>query len=231
MLYTVGDLFDVGQTVHGLLFDGVEFPWEPLSRLPVHIATHLKPGQYHRTVGSAFISSDVFIGEGTVVEHGAMITGPAIIGRNCQIRHNAYIRENVVIGDDCVIGNGCEIRDSILLNGVQVSHQNYIGHSILGHRAHLGAGAIVSNYKLNGETVWIEMDGRCIDTGLRKLGALIGDFAEIGCNAVLNPGSILGRRALIYPTVSWRGVLPANMIAKDRSPQDVVIRRVRGPIG
>ncbi len=232
MLYTVADLFDVGQTAHAALFADCAYPWEPLGRLAAYIRENLRAGeQHHRLVGRAFIGEEVQIGEGTVVEEGAMIQGPAIIGRNCQIRHNAYIRGNVVIGDDCVVGNACELKHAILLNGAQVPHFNYVGDSIIGHRAHLGAGAVLSNLKLATETVWIEMDGRCIDTGMRKLGALVGDQAEIGCNAVLNPGSIIGRSALVYPNVCWRGILPDNMIAKNRAPTDVSVLRPRGPVG
>ncbi len=230
MLYTPADLFDLSQTEHAALFEGVEFPWDVLKRLKGYLAKNLHPAQYHRTDGTAYVGVDVFIGEGTVVEHGAMIVGPAIIGRNCRIRHNAYIREHVIIGDDCVVGNSCELKHSLLFNGSQVPHFNYVGDSILGHKAHLGAGCVLSNLKLNGENIWVEMDGRCIDSGLRKFGALIGDHAEIGCNSVLNPGSIIGRRALVYPNTSWRGILPDNMIAKTRTTQEVTVRRIRGEV-
>lgn len=230
MLYTPQDLFDLNETEHQALFEGVEFPWDVLRRLEEYVAKNARPVQRHRCVGHAHIADDVSIGEGTIVEHGAMIMGPAIIGKNCQIRHNAYIRENVVIGDNCVVGNSCELKNTLLFNGAQVPHFNYVGDSVLGAGAHLGAGAVISNLKLNGETIWLEMDGRCIDTGLRKFGALVGDHADIGCNAVLNPGSIIGRRALVYPGVAWRGILPDNMIAKNRAPQDVTVRRPRGPV-
>ncbi len=230
MIYTTADLFDLEQTEHRDVFVGLEFPWEVLDRLATYLAATLRPAQHHRVVGTAYVGGSVFIGEGTVVEHGAMIVGPAIIGRNCRIRHNAYIRENVLVGDGCTVGNACEIKNALLFNGAEVPHFNYVGDSVLGYRAHLGAGAAISNLKLSRDSVWVEMDGRCIDTGLRKFGALIGDGAEVGCNAVLNPGSIIGRGALVYPGVSWRGILPANMIAKNRSPQDVAVRRPRGPI-
>ena len=230
MLYSTGDLFDLGQTAHGDLFVGIEFPWEALGRIATYLAARLRPAQLHRVVGSAYVSDDVCIGEGTVVEHGAMIVGPAIIGRNCRIRHNAYIRDGVIIGDDCTVGHSCEVKNSLLFNGAEVAHLNYVGDSILGHKAHLGAGAVVSNLKLSRDNVWVEMDGRCIDTGLRMFGALVGDGTEVGCNVVLNPGSILGRGARIYPGVAWRGILPAHMIAKNRSPQEVVVARPRGPI-
>jgi NDP-sugar pyrophosphorylase family protein len=164
----------------------------------------------------------VIVGEGTVVEPGAMIKGPAIIGKNCQIRHNAYIRENVIVGDDCVVGNSSELKNSILFNHVQTPHYNYVGDSILGFKAHLGAGVKISNIKLLPGNVLVELDGAPTDTGLRKFGALLGDGAEVGCNAVLNPGSILGRNTTVYPNVFWRGILPLNSIAKNKAEIEVV---------
>jgi NDP-sugar pyrophosphorylase family protein len=161
------------------------------------------------------------------VEDGVMIKGPAIIGRNCQIRHNAYIREDVIIGDNCVVGNSSELKTAFLFNNAQAPHFNYVGDSILGHKAHLGAGVILSNYKLVTGTVTVEMDGQPFDTGLRKFGALLGDAVEVGCNSVLNPGTILGRNSVIYPNVSWRGILPPNMIVKHKADVEVVGRRPR----
>ncbi len=221
------DLFDLTQTEHAGLFDGCEFAWDALKRLKDHLLRHLRPGLRNRCEGVAWIGEQVSIGEGTVVEDGAMIQGPAIIGRNCRIRHNAYIRDNVIVGDDCVVGNACELKTAVLFNGAQVPHFNYVGDSILGYKAHLGAGVKISNLKVVTGNVTVEVDGKPFDTGLRKLGALVGDHAEVGCNAVLNPGSIVGRGALIYPNVSWRGILPANMIAKNRAPVEVVTKRPR----
>jgi NDP-sugar pyrophosphorylase family protein len=159
-----------------------------------------------------------------------MILGPTIIGKNCQIRHNAYVRPYSVIGDGCVIGNACEIKHSLIFNHCKVPHFNYIGDSILGVHVHMGAGVKISNLKLTPGTVLIDevdQSGIPIDTGLRKFGALIGDRAEIGCNAVLNPGSILGRGSIVYPNVSWRGVLPEHMMAKNKAPLDIVMSRPR----
>jgi NDP-sugar pyrophosphorylase family protein len=227
-MFKPADLFDLSQTEHAGVFDGCAFAWDALKRIKDYLAANLKPGLHNRCEGEAFIGKDVFIGEGTVVEDGAMIKGPAIIGRNCEIRHNAYIRDHVIIGDGCVVGNACELKNALLFNNCQVPHFNYVGDSILGHHAHLGAGAILSNFKSLPGNVTVEVEGRPFDTGLRKFGALVGDHAEIGCNAVLNPGSIIGRRAVIYPATNWRGILPANMIVKNRAPQEVVVRRVRG---
>jgi NDP-sugar pyrophosphorylase family protein len=226
-MFKAVDLFDLGQTEHAALFEGCEFAWEPLKKISAYLEANLHPGLKNRCEGEAFIGEKVFIGEGTVVEDGAMIKGPAIIGRNCEIRHNAYLRENVIIGDGCVIGNSSEVKNSILFNHAVAPHFNYIGDSILGYKAHLGAGVKISNFKLVPGNIMVEWEGKPLDTGLRKFGALIGDLGEIGCNAVLNPGSIIGRNSVIYPNTNWRGILPANMIVKNKAAQDVIVRRVR----
>src|ERR1017187_8039103 len=229
-MFKPADLFDLKQTDHAAIFDGCKFAWDALRKIESYIAANLKPelrNPARRDDGRAYIGEKVFIGEGTVVEDGAMIKGPAIIGKNCQIRHNAYIRENVIIGDACVVGNSSELKNALLFNGAQVPHYNYIGDSILGHRSHLGAGVKISNVKLLPGNIFVEIDGAPFDTGLRKFGALLGDGAEVGCNAVLNPGSILGRGAVIYPNVFWRGILPANTIAKNKAEIEVVVKRPR----
>ena len=223
-MFKPADLFDLSQTEHAALFEGCEFAWDALKRLKEYLNANLRPALHNRCDGVAFIGKDVFIGEGTVVEDGAMIKGPAIIGRNCQIRHNAYIREQVIVGDDCVVGNSCELKSAVLFNGCQVPHFNYVGDSILGHKAHLGAGVVLSNVKSLKGNVTVAHDGQKLDTGLRKFGALLGDGAEIGCNAVLNPGSIIGRNAVVYPLTNWRGVLASNSIAKNRGSVEVAER-------
>ena len=227
MLFTAESLFDLAQTEHAALFDGCTYAWEALKKIEPYLAKVTKQTPPPRFPG-ATIGDRVIIAEGTVVEPGAMIKGPAIIGKNCQIRHNAYIRENVLIGDGCVVGNASELKNALLFNGAQVPHYNYVGDSILGHKAHLGAGVKISNIKLFPGNIEVEVDGVPLDTGLRKFGALLGDGAEAGCNAVLNPGSILGRGAVVYPNVFWRGFLPANMIAKNKSEIEVVVKRPRG---
>ena len=226
-MFKPSDLFDLGQTEHAGLFKGCEYAWEALKRLKDYLTANLRPALHNRCEGTAYIGEQVFIGEGTVLEDGVMIKGPAIIGRHCQIRHNAYLRENVLVGDNCVVGNSCELKNVLLLNNCQVPHFNYVGDSVLGHQTHLGAGVKISNVKLDRTNVAVEMDGRPFDTGLRKFGALVGDGSDIGCNAVLNPGSILGRGAIIYPNVNWRGILPANMIAKNKAAVEMVARRPR----
>jgi len=221
------DLFDLSQTEHAVLFDGCEFAWEALKQIRDYLQTHLRPGLRNRCDGVAFIDGSVFIGEGTVVEDGAMIKGPTIIGRNCQIRHNAYIRGDVIVGDHCVLGNSSEFKNAVLFNHCQVPHFNYVGDSILGFKAHLGAGVKISNFKLDGTHIRVEIEGQRVDTGLRKFGALLGDRTDVGCNAVLNPGSIIGRGSVIYPNVNWRGVLPPNTIAKNKAAVEVTEQRPR----
>lgn len=219
------ELFDLGQTAHAAIFDGCEFAWEALKKIESYIAANLKPELRNKCEGVAYIGDNVFIGEGTIVEDGVMIKGPAIIGRNCHIRHNAYLRENVILGDGCVVGNSTEIKNSLFFNNAGAPHFNYIGDSILGHKAHLGAGVKISNIKLFSGNIAVKMDGKKVDTGLRKFGALLGDGAEIGCNAVLNPGSIVGPGAVIYPNVFWRGVLAAKSVAKNKAEVETVLKK------
>lgn len=226
-MYKPSDLFDLKQTEHASLFDGCTYAWEALKKIAPYLRDHLKPELRNRCEGKAYIGNQVYIGEGTVVEDGVMIKGPAIIGRNCQIRHNAYLREDVIIGDNCVVGNSCELKNVMLFNNCQVPHFNYVGDSILGYKAHLGAGVKISNVKLVHGNIFIEVNGTPFDTGLRKFGALIGDQVDVGCNSVLNPGTIIGRNSVIYPNVSWRSILPANMIVKNKAEIEVVPRRLR----
>jgi NDP-sugar pyrophosphorylase family protein len=223
------DLFDLKETEHAAIFEGCEYAWEVLAKIKAYVAARAQSGAPKRFEGGV-IGNQVIIGEGTIIEDGAMIKGPAIIGRNCQIRHNAYIREDVIVGDGCVVGNACELKNAMLFNGCQVPHFNYVGDSILGHKAHLGAGVILSNVKSLPGNVTVEWNGERLDTGLRKFGALLADKAEVGCNAVLNPGSIIGRASVVYPTVNWRGVLAANSIAKHAAPPQVVTRRPKDAV-
>lgn len=226
-MYRAEDLFDLTQTEHAQLFEGCDFAWDALKKLKQYLKTNLRPGLNHTADGESYIGPNVYIGEGTVIEAGVMIKGPAIIGRNCQIRHNAYLREDVIVGDNCVVGNACELKTTILFNNAQVPHFSYVGDSILGYKAHLGAGVKISNVKLVPGNVTVEKDGIPFDTGLRKFGVLLGDNTDIGCNSVLNPGSIIGRGSVIYPNICWRGILPDNMIVKNRAKQDIVVRRPR----
>jgi len=147
------------------------------------------------------------------------ITGPVYIAEDCEIRPGAFIRGNVIAGKNCVLGNSCEFKNCLLLDGVQVPHFSYVGDSVLGNRAHLGAGVICSNLRLDQADVPVRLpDGTRMSSGLRKLGALVGDAAEVGCNSVLNPGSILGKRSVVMPNTSFRETLQANTIAYTKSP-------------
>lgn len=221
------DLFDLTQTEHAALFDGCEFAWDALKKLKAFIEARAKDAPPHAYGSHVFIGQHVLIGEGTVIEDGAMIKGPAIIGRNCEIRHGAYIRDHVVVGDGCVIGNSSELKHSFLFNGCQVPHFNYVGDSILGHKAHLGAGVICSNLKSLPGNVTVEVNGQPHDTGLRKFGAMLGDKADIGCNSVLNPGTVIGRGTVMYPLTNWRGVAGPNRIVKNKAAVEVVERRAK----
>lgn len=219
-MFAPDSLFDLTQTRHAALLEGCANAWEALLRLADYLADQLEPGVQGDISPQAIIGDQVQIGKGTVVEPGAMITGPAIIGAGCLIRHNAYLRENVIVGDSSLVGNACELKHCLLFCHCEVPHFNYVGDSILGHRAHLGAGVVLSNVKITAGNVRVNDT----DTGLEKFGALIGDRAEIGCNSVLNPGSIIGRDSLLYPNTNWRGVLAAGNIVKSRLGMDVVER-------
>tara|TARA_B100000676_G_C17978343_1_gene787454 strand:- start:24 stop:707 length:684 start_codon:yes stop_codon:yes gene_type:complete len=223
-MYTAVDLFDLSQTEHAAVFADDAPAWEALPRIAGYLESELQPAVHATVSTQAFIGKNVFLGDDTVVEPGAYIEGPAIIGRNCQIRHGAYIRANVIVGDDCVVGNSCELKNALLFNYCQVPHFNYVGDSILGHHAHLGAGVVLSNLKSIPGNIIVGQAEDAVDTGLRKFGALVGDRAELGCNSVLNPGSIIGRDSVVYPNTNWRGVLPANHIVKNRAQQEVVER-------
>jgi NDP-sugar pyrophosphorylase family protein len=225
-MFKPGDLFDLRQTEHAALFDGCEFAWDALKRLKGYIDARVRPGAKRPEFPGVILGPLVLIGEGTVIEPGVMIKGPAIIGRNCEIRHNAYLREHVILGDDCVAGNACEFKHSLLFNHCAVPHFSYVGDSIFGFKAHLGAGVKISNVKLMPGNVAVTEAGRTLDTGLRKFGALLGDHAEIGCNSVLNPGSVIGRNSVVYPCTNWRGVLAENSIVKNKALQEVSTRRI-----
>lgn len=206
---------DLNHTEHRVLFDSGPFVWDALGQISSYLKFRLKPAILGTPIGKPFISNAVFIGPGTVIEPGAVIKGPAWIGANCEIRSGCYIRENVIVGDDCVLGNSCEFKNSLIFNGAQIPHFNYVGDSILGHGAHLGAGVILSNVRLDRKEVLIPLpEGGFQPSGLRKFGAVIGDHAEIGCNSVINPGSLIGPHSLLYPGTQWRGILPPQSTVK-----------------
>lgn len=219
------DYLDLHHTEHRVIFEQVTHAWEILPKIKEYLEERLKPVNLGRLVGKSFIGKNVFIGKGTVIEEGAMIKGPAWIGENCELRKGCYLRENVIIGNDVVIGNSSEIKNAFIFNEAQIPHFNYVGDSILGFRAHLGAGAILSNVRLDHEEIVIRIGLKKFPTGLKKFGAILGDRAEIGCNAVLSPGSIIGRDGIIYPGTSWRGILPEKSIGKTVEKLHIVRRR------
>jgi len=188
-----------------------------LGAAPITPARVIPPG--------VMIEGAVHLHPSVVLPHTATLIGPLWIGAGTEIRPGAYVRGNVIVGEGCVLGNACEFKNCLLLDGVQVPHFSYVGDSILGNRAHLGAGVILSNLRLDRKPIILHAEGRLHETGLRKLGAILGDDAEVGCNAVLNPGSLLGKRALVMPTVAFSGYLPANTIAKVRSSVTLLPRR------
>ena len=211
MAMTVESLFGSAVLEAFPVFDGLRYPWEALSKLKAFILEYSGqlPDDYER------IAEFVWVGKGTVIEKSVLIKGPAIIGRDCELRHSAFIRENVLIGDHAVVGNSTEIKNSILMTGAQAPHFNYVGDSILGYKAHIGAGVILSNLKSTAGTVRVKYNNETIETGLRKFGAILGDNAEVGCNSVLNPGTVIGKNSIVYPLSSVRGVIPENSIYKN----------------
>jgi NDP-sugar pyrophosphorylase family protein len=192
------------------IFEGVRYPWEVLPRLKDFILSYAArlSDDYER------IAEFVWVGKGTVIAGSAEIKGPAIIGRDCEIRHSAFLRENVLIGDNAVVGNSTEIKNSILLGRAQAPHFNYVGDSVLGYKAHIGAGVILSNLKNTDGTVKVKDQNETIDSALRKFGAILGNNVNVGCNCVLNPGTVIGQNSIVYPLCSVRGCIPENRIYK-----------------
>lgn len=211
MSITVKSLFESSALEAFSIFDGVTYPWDVLSKLKAFLL------EYAQTLSSEYEQVDefVWVGKGTHIEKSVLIKGPAIIGRDCELRHSAYIRENVLIGNNVVIGNSTEVKNSIIFDNAQAPHFNYVGDSIMGYKAHIGAGVILSNLKSTGGTVSVKYNDEHIETGLRKFGAILGDHAEVGCNSVLNPGTVIGKNSVVYPLSSVRGYIPENSIYKD----------------
>ena len=224
--------FELDGFEHAALFEGLESVWQALGgRLKDYIATHAR-AQVHGTVmDGAWIDPEapVFIGEGTVVEPGAMIKGPAIIGRNTQVRQGAYVRGNVLVGDGCVVGHTTEIKGSVMLDGAQAGHFAYIGDTLVGNRVNFGAGTKCANLKVLPGPVIVKAPSGPIDTGLRKFGAVLGDDTQTGCNSVTSPGTVLGKRCVIYPCASIGGVFAADTIIKHHPALELAKRTRKAP--
>lgn len=204
-------LFDLNQTKAAALLMGVQYPWQVLPQISAFL---LALGPTLPVDEFEQIAENIWIARTAKIAANASISGPTIIGHETEVRHCAFIRGSVLIGNQCVVGNSTELKNVILMNQVQVPHYNYVGDSILGFKAHMGAGSITSNVKSDKSLVSVQYNGQRIDTGLKKLGAILGDNVEIGCNSVLNPGSIVGRNSQVYPLSSVRGVVPAQSIYK-----------------
>jgi len=224
-MFAPENYLDLTHTEHRMLFENAANVWDALKQISSYLKFRLQPAVHARVVGKPYISNAVFIGQGTVVEQGAMVKGPAWIGENCEIRNGCYIRENVIVGNGAVLGNSCEFKNSIIFDEAQIPHFNYVGDSIVGYKSHLGAGVILSNVKLDHSEITVAGKNGFIPTGLKKFGAIVGDGAEIGCNSVLSPGSLIGRRTIVYPGTQWKGVAPENSIVKFRQELDVIPRR------
>ncbi len=208
---TVDALYTLSETIAKDLFDGVRYPWEVLPKI----------GDFIRTLGATLpqdryeqVQEDVWIAKSANVFASAYIKGPAIIGENAEVRQCAFIRGNAIVGEGAVVGNSTELKNVILFNKVQVPHYNYVGDSILGYKAHMGAGSITSNVKSDKKLVVVKGPDENIETGLKKFGAMLGDEVEVGCGSILNPGSVVGKQTNIYPLSSVRGYVPAGSIYK-----------------
>lgn len=212
----VEQFFNLAEVPFPELFETTEYVWEALAKRNEYIRDNIRPNIEWIERDGITIEGEVSIGPGVVIEPGAYIKGPTIIGSNCEIRHGAYIRGNVIIGNHCVIGHTTEVIRSIILNHVRADHFTYIGDSILGNNCHLGAGVVLANIKMrmNPSSVKIRIDANSYDTGMRKLGGILGDNTEIGCNSTANPGTILGKGVTVYPGIILRGYYPSGVIVK-----------------
>ncbi|MBR1591853.1 MAG: UDP-N-acetylglucosamine pyrophosphorylase [Ruminococcus sp.] len=207
----ITQLFDLTHTIASDYLSRFTYPWEALKgigEMIIAVGKTLSIDEYDSP------SENVWIHKTAKVFPSAYIGAPCIIGENTEVRHCAFIRGSALIGKDCVIGNSAELKNVIIFDNVQTPHYNYVGDSILGYKSHMGAGSITSNVKSDKTNVVIKSDGGEIVTGIKKIGAMLGDYVEVGCNSVLNPGTIVGRNSSIYPTSCVRGVVPENSIYK-----------------
>ena len=207
----ISNLYDLTKTIAADIFEGKEYPWEVLPEIGsfiVKLGESLDPEKYEKR------GENIWVAKSARVFESAYLNGPLIIDEGAEVRHCAFVRGNAIVGKNCVVGNSTELKNVIRFDNVQVPHYNYVGDSILGYKSHMGAGSITSNVKSD-KTLVVVKDGEDhIETGLKKFGAMLGDFVEVGCNSVLNPGSVIGRHTNIYPTSCVRGVIHENCIFK-----------------
>ena len=209
----ITELFDLTKTMASDYLDSFTYPFEALkgiSELIMRIGESLDTDVYEKR------GEDVWVAKSAKVAPTAFLGGPCIIGEHTEVRHCAFIRGSALVGNGCVVGNSVELKNVIIFDDVQVPHYNYVGDSILGYQSHMGAGSITSNVKADKTNVVIKLETDSIETGLKKVGAFLGDYAEIGCNSVLNPGTVIGRHSNVYPLSMVRGVVPANSIYKKK---------------
>lgn len=214
------ELFDLSHSLAAPLLSRFEYPWQALPHIKdfiLELGKTLPAEDYDNSKEGVWIAKTARIAPSAVVE------APCIIGKNTELRTGAFIRGSVIVGEGCVVGNSCELKNAILFDSVQVPHFNYVGDSILGYRSHTGAGAITSNVKSDKTPVKVKTDDGVMETGLKKMGAMLGDFVEIGCNSVLNPGTVIGRCTNVYPLSSVRGTVPPCSIFK--APDCIVPKR------
>ena len=205
------NLYDYSKTIAKPLLESVEFPWEALPKIKdfiLEIGKTLDPENYEKR------GEDIWVAKSAKIFPSAYLGGPLIICEDAEVRHCAFIRGSAIVGRGAVVGNSTELKNSILFDGVQVPHYNYIGDSILGYKSHTGAGTITSNLKSDKSLVTVMCDGEKVETNVKKFGAMLGDFVEVGCNSVLNPGSVIGRNTNIYPLSFVRGYVAENSIYK-----------------
>lgn len=207
----ITELYDLTHTIAADYLKQFTYPWEALKgigELIISLGNQLNPDEYDNP------AENVWIHKTAKVFPSAYIGAPCIIGANTEVRHCAFIRGSALVGDNCVVGNSVELKNVIIFDNVQTPHYNYVGDSILGYKSHMGAGSITSNVKSDKTNVVIKSNGETIETGIKKIGAMLGDYVEVGCNSVLNPGTVVGRNSNIYPTSCVRGVVPADSIWK-----------------
>lgn len=210
MNVTILDLFSLNHTLAGEYLTRFRYPWEALGGIKaiiLELGNHL-PEDYEQR------SENVWVHKTATVAPSSYIGAPCIIGPETEIRHCAFIRGSALVGAKCVVGNSVELKNVLLFDGVQVPHYNYVGDSILGYKSHMGAGSITSNVKSDKSLVSVKCGDMVIETGLKKFGAILGDYVEIGCNSVLNPGTVVGAHSIVYPTSSVRGFIPTASIVK-----------------